>query len=227
MPKLPINFQNTIIYKLCCFDPDVKEIYIGYSTQLTVRKGSHKASCNNPTDNNHNYKVYQYIRANGGWNNWDMVLVEKYPCNDKLEAKQREQFYISNLHSTLNSINSIQSETYHQEYRETHIKESADYRNTHVQEKKEWYRVNKEEILKKHKEYTSNPDVKLRRAEYKKRYKIDNKERLDEQARDLYIKKKETGFFTINKDHLNEQRRILYAKKKALKLLQTNAEIIS
>ena len=30
------------------------------------------------------------IRENGDWNNWSMIEIEKYPCNDDNEARARE-----------------------------------------------------------------------------------------------------------------------------------------
>ena len=103
MPRKAIDYSKTIIYKLCCNDPDVTEIYIGNTTDFTKRKNGHKSRCNNENSKKYLFKVYQYIRSNGGWNNWSMILIEKYPCLDALEAKQKEQDYILKLHSTLNS----------------------------------------------------------------------------------------------------------------------------
>ena len=37
------------------------------------------------------------IRKNGGWENWCMIEIEKYPCNDKNEAKARERYWLETL----------------------------------------------------------------------------------------------------------------------------------
>ena len=29
------------------------------------------------------------MRDNGGWQNWSMIEIEKYPCNDQQEATKR------------------------------------------------------------------------------------------------------------------------------------------
>ena len=39
----------------------------------------------------------------GGWPNWSMILVEKYPCNDQLDATKRERYWYEQLNATLNS----------------------------------------------------------------------------------------------------------------------------
>jgi hypothetical protein len=94
MPRLPIDYSKTIIYKLCCKDPDVVEIYVGHNTNWTVRKNSHKNRCIYPNGKSYNLKVYKYIREKGGWDNWNMIEIEKYPCSDANEARKKEQEYI-------------------------------------------------------------------------------------------------------------------------------------
>ena len=44
----------------------------------------------------HNIYVYEFIRENGGWDNWDMVEIEKRCCRDSLEAKSIERDFIEN-----------------------------------------------------------------------------------------------------------------------------------
>ena len=53
MPKKEIDYQNTIIYKIVCNDLNVKDVYVGHTTDFTKRKSHHKSSCNN-----HNSKVH-------------------------------------------------------------------------------------------------------------------------------------------------------------------------
>ena len=38
MPKLPINYDKTHFYKLCCRDPTITDIYVGHTTDFTRRK---------------------------------------------------------------------------------------------------------------------------------------------------------------------------------------------
>jgi hypothetical protein len=102
MPRKPINYNNTIIYKIVSKDITLTDSYIGHTTDLTKRKHGHKAACNNLKNSDYNNKVYKYIRDNGGWENFDVIMIEKYPCNDLNEAKRRERYYIESLKSTLN-----------------------------------------------------------------------------------------------------------------------------
>lgn len=52
---------------------------------------------------NKDSKLYNTIRTNGGWDNWDMIEIEKCPCNDANEAHGRERYYIEQLNATLNT----------------------------------------------------------------------------------------------------------------------------
>ena len=97
MPKNPIKYCCTILYKLCCKDLNIKDIYIGHTTNFTKRKQSHKNSCSTK-----DIKVYQFIRDNGGWDNWEMIEIEKCSFNDANEARARERYWIETLNSSLN-----------------------------------------------------------------------------------------------------------------------------
>ena len=120
-----VNYQNSIIYKICCKDVNIKEIYVGSTAnQLRIRKSKHKYCCNNENDNNYNLYVYQFIRQNGGFDNWDVVIVENVKCENKQELHKKERFYIEELGAELN-------------------------KQVPSRSLKEWYKDNKETILEK------------------------------------------------------------------------------
>ena len=98
-----VNYSQSIIYKICCRNPDIKEIYIGSTTNFYRRKQEHKSICNNSNIKNYNLNVYKFIRANGNWDNWDMIIIEKFECNDKLELHKQERYWLENLQASLNS----------------------------------------------------------------------------------------------------------------------------
>ena len=54
-----VNYDKSTIYKLCCKDPSISDIYIGSTTNFTRRKGQHKSVCNNSQAKHHHLKVYQ------------------------------------------------------------------------------------------------------------------------------------------------------------------------
>ena len=158
MPKNKINYENTIIYKIVCNDLSINEIYVGHTTDFSKRKSHHKSVCNNEKSIKYNYKIYQIIRANGGWNNWSMLQIEIYSCKNNREAESRERYWIEKLNAKLNMY--IPTRT-HKEYYENNKDEI-------LQNKKKYYENNKDEILQNNKIY------------YKKYYE-NNKEKLNEQ----------------------------------------------
>lgn len=146
MPRTNIDYSNTIIYKLCCKDISITEIYVGHTTNIRRRKWQHKTACNNEKGIKYNYNIYQFIRDNGGWDNWDMIEVERFEAIDGNDARKRERYWIEELKATLNMI--IPSRT-HKEWKEENkdnIKELCKIN----------YENNKDYIIKRNKVYRDN-----------------------------------------------------------------------
>jgi hypothetical protein len=153
MPKKVIDYSNTIFYKFCCKDLDIKEIYVGHTTNFKQRKSMHKQACTNSNSKNYNLFVYQCIRDKGGWDNWQMIEIERKPCIDLQDALKTERYWFENLQATLNKQiptrtqqewcqeNKEVIQEYYKEYYELHKDEIKQYR-------KEWYEENREKIVK-------------------------------------------------------------------------------
>jgi len=104
MPKVPIDYAKTIIYKLVHKDDlNDENIYTGHTTDFICRKNHHKSVCNNSKKKEYNQKKYKYIRENGGWDEWLMIEIEKYPCKDRPEAVARERVIQTEMKAKLNS----------------------------------------------------------------------------------------------------------------------------
>lgn len=149
------NYANGIIYKLCCNDSTITDIYIGSTTNFTKRKQSHKYCCNNISCSiQSNCNVYQFIRKNNGWDNWSMIQIEQFNAINKRELESRERYWIETLKSTLNKI--IPTRT-GKEYYQENKDEIKIYKTEHkdeISEKgKEYYKENKDKIKEKVKEY--------------------------------------------------------------------------
>jgi hypothetical protein len=104
MPKTEIDYSNTIIYKITCKDSNVNDLYVGHTTNFVQRKHAHKQSCINNKSNNYKCKLYETIRNNGGWDNWNMEIINFFNCNDHYEARKKEQEFFVLLNATLNSV---------------------------------------------------------------------------------------------------------------------------
>ena len=104
MPKVEIDYSNTIIYKISCKDNNVTDLYVGHTTNFVQRKHAHKQGCNNAKSANYSCKLYNTIRQHGGWSNWTMEIIAFYNCVDLSDARKKEQEHFILLNATLNSI---------------------------------------------------------------------------------------------------------------------------
>jgi len=104
MPKIPTDYSKSVIYKLVHNeDYDNANIYIGSTSNFTQRKSQHKSNCLNENSKECHSKKYQYIRDNNAWDEWNMIEIEKYPCNDKREAEAKEEYCRTCFNAVLNS----------------------------------------------------------------------------------------------------------------------------
>ena len=101
---MTVDYSNTVIYRLRSNDPLIKDKYIGKSKDFHKRKISHKSDCNNTDspDKHYNYKVYVFIRENGGFENWHFEILETANLEDKKQAEALERYYIETLKPSLN-----------------------------------------------------------------------------------------------------------------------------
>ena len=111
MSKYNIDYSNTIVYKITCKDPSIQDVYVGHTVNFVQRKKAHQLSCMNSNYSNHNCKVYNVIRNNGGWDNWSMGIIAFYNCKDLDEARQKEQAHFVALNATMNSIEPFPSKS--------------------------------------------------------------------------------------------------------------------
>jgi len=163
-----MGYENGMIYKLCCKNTNIKEEYIGSTINFNERKRTHRHSCNNTNDKHYNIKVYQFIRDNGGFDeNWDMVLIEKYPCESKLYLKKRERYWIELLECKLNC--QLPSRT-REEYYETNFDKIKEYR-------REYYIENAVELKEKAKIYNQEHKEEIKEQRKQKRLNNIDKER--------------------------------------------------
>ena len=179
MPKNKTDYSSTIIYKICCKDTLITDIYVGHTTNFTKRKNQHKTSCSNENDKKYKQYVYEFIRQNGGWENWTMLQIENIKCKDKREALIREKYWIEILKPKLNINNPY-----------TSVEEK-------VVQKHDWYEDNKDYILEKAKNnYEENKEQKIK---YQTQYAEENKEKISEYQKE---------YQELNKEKLKQQKKI-------------------
>jgi vacuolar-type H+-ATPase subunit I/STV1 len=187
MEDVDIRYENGCIYMIKHKTDETKDFYIGSSYNFKERCRTHKKSCNNQNIKDYNYKVYKYIRENGGWDCWNIILLYDYQCKNKYQLELEETRAVKEYKSTLNQV--IPRRT-HQEYYQ-------DNKEKLLQKRKELYEANKEEILEQHKEYYQDNKEKI--LQQKKEYRKDNKEKISQLKKEHY---------EANKEEINKKRAI-------------------
>jgi len=206
MPRLPTDYKKGLIYKIVCNDITIKDCYVGSTTDITRRRCHHKSNCNNPDNDGYNFKVYKFIRENNGWDNWSLILVENFPCENKLELVKRERYWIETLESKLNSRLSQRTD-----------KEWRDDNKEILKKKRTKYKTeNKEQILEKEREryakdserikgvvntYRLNNPEKIK--ERKKKYAINNADKIKERKQIRVVCECD---LEVNKNHIARHR---------------------
>lgn len=102
MPKALTDYNTAVIYRIVCRDLSITDTYVGSTTHLDQRRRQHKKSCRDPSDKDYSLPVHAFIRSHGNFDNWDVVLVESYPCANKELLHARERFHLEQLRATLN-----------------------------------------------------------------------------------------------------------------------------
>ena len=157
-----VNYGNGKIYKLVnnCDD----KIYVGSTTvRLCKRKTCHVTD----SKKHPNRCVYKHI-LEIGWENVDIILIEKYPCESKEELHKRERYWIDELKAELNLLRPFIT-----------VEENKEKIS---QRKKEYYQENREVIKQKQKErFQENREERLKQM---KEYWEKNKEKLKEKKKE-------------------------------------------
>lgn len=157
-----MDYANGKIYRLVCNKTGLQ--YIGSTTQpLHKRKNTHKGHYVNWLQNKRGY-VSSFLIIEVG--DYDIVLIEKYPCKSREELNSRERYYIEKLDCVNKSkpahtLTKEERQAYLQEYRAKHQddikKKNKEYYQQYTQEhnerSKQYYESNKERILARRKEY--------------------------------------------------------------------------
>jgi hypothetical protein len=178
--------METIDYSKSCvygFMKEDKFYYIGSSRNLTKRFNSHKSHCNNEKDRDYNFSLYNYMRENGGFDAWKIVVICEYPeCKSEEELRMYETEFCDEFKPILNKKRPLLTEEerlHRNEFRSEESKENikqkarADYAENKDKYKliKDKYREENAEAIQ---EKQSSPEAKIKQKEYQK----DNKEKI-------------------------------------------------
>jgi hypothetical protein len=218
MPKQPIDYSKSIIYKIISNNPDVKEVYVGSTTDFKSRKNRHKINCNYEIGKEYNRKLYKTIRDNGGWDNFMMIPISEYPCENRIQLLIKEEEHRKELNAELNMVKChtglIQQEyqkLYRDEKKDELHRKKKDYREKNrdkiLEKKKKDYETNKEKILLQQKDYyeRNKDNIKEKMKDYREKNKDKIKEEQKKYTNNNKEKKKEYDkiYREKNKDKIN------------------------
>jgi len=204
------DYSNSVIYNLTCKDKTVLEIYIGSTHDENIREQRHKSSCNNVNNKNYNFKVYEFIRANGGYDNWKFEILERYPCDNKTQLRIRERYYYDLFNPELNTNRPYVSE---EEMKEHHTISQAKYCEENQEKIKEcnakYREENQEKIKKCNAKYReeNQDEIKKYQAQYRDENKEEKKEcnaKYREENKECNAKYREENKAKINQKHICE-----------------------
>jgi len=177
-----MDYANGKIYKIISNMTD--DIYVGSTCQLLCRRmASHRSYYNRFINGSIKCSKSSFEILKHG--DATIVLIEKYPSNNKEELHRRERHYIE----TLKCVNKVIPTRTRKEYTEQHKDES-------ITRAKEYYNNNKETVLKYQKTYAEVHinELKAYRTDFRK----DNIEK---------IRNREKAYYNDNKELVAQRRK--------------------
>ena len=170
-----VNYQEGKIYKIVCNVTGL--VYIGSTCEpiLARRLAGHRKHFNEYLKTKDNFMTSVKVLENG---DYSIILLEKCPCNDRMELLKRERHYIE----TNECVNKLIPSRTKKEYREDNKSELKlkylENREKHLERYQEYYKENKEILCEK------------RNSKYK--CECGSEIRLTEKARHFKTKKHQT-----------------------------------
>ena len=188
-----IDFSKSCVYG---FMKENKFYYIGSSRNLTKRFNSHKSHCNNEKDRDYNFSLYNYMRENGGFDAWKIVVICEYPeCKSEEELVLYERQYCDKYNPILNKkrpqITEDERTAYKEQYNEKNRYVLNEKAKVYYAENKDKYKQYREENAEAIQEKQSSPEAKIKQKEYRE----DNKEKMK-----IYQQQKREENSTKNKE---------------------------
>ena len=166
------------IYKLFCYDPEVKACYVGSTKNVKKRMIDHKTNTKCKTRKEHNSLLYKTIRDCGGWDNWSYQILANVRVNNYHELHKFEALYIKSTKNTLNiNIPTRTRKQYYEEEKKKILDNKKSYHQNNrpmiLAKRKARYEQNREQYRLKQKAYYTLNKHKISEKRKLKRYWLD------------------------------------------------------
>ena len=146
------DYSKTLIYRIACRDPKVPDSYLGYTTfSLVYVSDMFRARCKYDS-----WYVCEFIRQNGGVENWFFQRLDCNPCLTSLDARTELRKHFDASPPTLNrQLPTRTPKEYAQGEKNREVQK--EYRAEHPEqirlEQQRQYKKNRERLLIKRREY--------------------------------------------------------------------------
>ena len=142
------DYSNSNIYKIVCNITGF--VYIGSTLQTLIQRlQDHKRGYNSYLNKKHNYVSSFKILVN---ENYDIILIEDFPCERKEQLHARERYWIENTECVNKFIPTRTNKEWYEDNKEKIKEHRKEYH-------KKYYENNKEKIKEYHKQYYKNKKI--------------------------------------------------------------------
>ena len=188
------TINDYFFYKIVNINGDCGNLcYVGSTANWNRRLNCHKNVCRNKNSPRYNIKLYQTIRANGGWCEFKMIEIDRAEQLTKRQAEEIEETYRIALNADLNGQRCFVAGTikeYKKQYRIDNVEKIKEQNKQYhidnakkINENSKQYRIdNAEKLTEYYKQYNIDNKSKIsaRRSEKQKQYYVDNTEKINE-----------------------------------------------
>lgn len=177
------DYSKGKIYRLVCNITD--QTYYGSTIQtLSQRLANHRNDQKEWLNGTGNYMTsFEILKGN----DYNIIWIENYPCEDKEQLEARERYFIENNECVNKNIPNRTKKEYYEDNKEVLL-----------EKQKQKYEENKEMFLSRRKEYRDQNKDKI--YEINKQYRLNNHDKVVQKKKEYYQNNKET-ILSKNKEY--------------------------
>lgn len=151
-----MSLVKYMIYEISCNDDAIQQVYIGHTDNFEERMNCHKNNSNNKNAKKIQH-VHVFIKEHGGWNNWNMKIIDTIECEDREDARMREQYWMNQKNTLGLNVNRAYVSEKKKYIEKKYQKISKDMKKRmklliqlekHLENPNEYYKLNYEKIKK-------------------------------------------------------------------------------
>ena len=147
-----MDYANKKIYKIVC--NITGKVYIGSTSKkyLSERLSGHRRHYNSYKLGKGNFTTSYDVLEN---NDYSIILLENYPCNDKNERNARERYYLETIECVNKNLPGRKSDEYFKQYAELNKDKITSYKAKYAEK-------NKDKIISYKAKYVDNNKEKIK-----------------------------------------------------------------